>query len=418
MPANPAVLDALPLAVIALQRRQSPAFSRSLLPHQIPPTDADWLYWLLMAGRGAGKTFAGAHYVDAYLRAHPGYRVGIIAPTLGDARSICVEGETGLLAMNPSIQFNRSWGELRWPNGSRGQLFGAYTPEDVERLRGPQHHLVWGEELAAWRQLDGIWDMMRLGLRLGERPHAVLTTTPRPKKRLKALMADPKTRISRAHTDDNPHLAEAVRVELYEKYGRTRLGRQELAAELLEDVPGALWTQARIEILRVQKAPDFSRVVVAVDPATTSGEDSDETGIVVAGKGVDGHGYVLADLTCRLSPDGWARRAVNAYHEFRADRIVAEVNNGGDMVERTIRTVDRHVSYKAVHATRGKRVRAEPVAALDEQGKVHHVGVFPELEDQMCSFVPDSYDDSPDRMDARVWAVTELMLERRGWTAA
>jgi phage terminase large subunit-like protein len=374
------------------------------------PPDGDWLYWLLMAGRGTGKTDAGAHYVDTFARHYPNSRIGIIAPTTGDARSLCVEGETGLLTANPSIQFNRSWGELRWPNGSRAQLFGAYAPDDAERLRGPQHHLVWCDEFASWRQAKQCWDMMRLGLRLGARPRVVITTTPRPRPKLLELLKDPRTVLTTAHTDDNPHLHPDVRAELYAQYAGTRLGRQELAAEILTDVPGALWTRDRLEENRVTEVPVLLRIVVAVDPSGGSTEGHAEVGIVAAGKGADAHGYVLRDVSERLAPERWARRAVQLYHELKADRIIAEKNYGGDMVEYTIRTIDPNVPVKLVNASRGKQLRAEPVSALDEQGKIHHVGMLPELEDQMCSWVPDSGDPSPDRLDARVWAITELML--------
>jgi phage terminase large subunit-like protein len=240
----------------------------------------------------------------------------------------------------------------------------------------------------------------------------VVTTTPKPIAVVRELLTDPLTTVTRGSTYDNAaNLAPSFLRRILGKYEGTRLGRQELHAELLDDIPGALWQRAMLDDLRVAEAPELQRIVVAVDPAVTSGEDSDETGIVVAGKGIDGHGYVLADLTCRLSPDGWARRAVQAYHTRRADMLVAEVNNGGELVETTIRTVDPLVAYKAVRASRGKRVRAEPVAALYEQGRVHHVGSLADLEDQQCNYTPDGYDGSPDRVDALVYALTELLLE-------
>jgi phage terminase large subunit-like protein len=315
-----------------------------------------------------------------------------------------------LLVANPTIQFNRSWGELRWPNGSRAQLFGAYAPDDAERLRGPQHHLVWCDEFASWRQMKPCWDMMRLGLRLGSRPRVVITTTPKPRPKLLELLKDTRTIVTTAHTDDNPHLHPDVRAELYAQYGGTQLGRQELAAEILLDVAGALWTRDRLEENRVRESPDLVRIVVAIDPSGGATEGHAECGIVAAGKGADGHGYVLRDVSERLGPERWARRAVQLYYELHADRLLAEKNFGGDMVASTIRAVDPTVPVKLVTASRGKRLRAEPVAALDEQGKIHHVGTMPTLEDQLCSWVPDSGDPSPDRLDARVWAITELML--------
>lgn len=381
-------------------------------PHQVPP-EGEWRVWLLLAGRGAGKTDAAAKYVDDWMSSHPGHRLQIIAPTLGDAVEACVTGPSGLLAHNPKVRFVSGIGGtyVRWPNGSEGKLFGAHTPDDVERLRaGGNRHLAWYEELAAWRRLDQALEHSDFGLRLGSRPHAVASTTPKPRKRLIRMMKEDGVVVTRATTDDNPHLEAHVRAALYERYGGTRLGRQELQGEVLMDVPGALWTLDQIDALRVDRPPELQRVVVSIDPAVTATDDSDETGIVVVGLGIDGRGYVLDDLTCRLSPDGWGRRAVNAYHERRADRIVAEVNNGGDLVEHLIRTVDPNVAYEKVHASRGKRTRAEPVAALYEQARVHHVGSFDDLEGQMTSFLPEGTDEGDDRVDALVWALTCLML--------
>ena len=251
---------------------------------------------------------------------------------------------------------------------------------------------------------------MRLGLRLGPRPHAVITTTPKPRGKLLELLKDPRVVVRTAHTDDNPYLHADVRAELYSQYGGTRLGRQELAAEILTDVPGALWTRDKLEENRVREAPSLLRVVVAIDPSGGSTEGHAEVGLVAAGKGADGHAYVLRDASERLAPERWARRAVQLYHELKADRIVAEANYGGAMVESTIRAVDPTVPVRLVSASRGKQLRAEPVSALDEQGKIHHVGMLAELEEQLCSWVPDSGDASPDRLDARVWAITELLL--------
>jgi len=252
--------------------------------------------------------------------------------------------------------------------------------------------------------------MMRLGLRLGNRPHAVITTTPKPRQKLLELLKDTRTVLTTARTDDNPHLHADVRAELYAQYGDTRLGRQELGAEVLTDVPGALWTRDRLESNRVVSPPALLRIVVAIDPSGGSTEGHAEVGLVAAARGADTHGYVLRDVSERLSPERWARRAVQLFHELKADRIIAEANFGGQMVESTIRTIDPNVPVRLVTASRGKRLRAEPVSALDEQGRIHHVGAFPMLEDQLCSWVPDSGDPSPDRLDAMVWALTDLML--------
>lgn len=377
-----------------------------------PP--GDWLVWLLLAGRGFGKTRTAAEDVAAYGLENPGVRIAVVSETFGDGRDVCVEGRAGLLSALPRqaiANWNRSLGELVLTNGSHYKLFAGEKPD---QLRGYEHHRAWLDELAKFRYARETWDQLMFGLRAGERPQAIVTTTPRPIGIIRELKSRSDVVVTTGSTFDNAaNLSEAALRQLRERYEGTRLGRQELSGELLDDVPGALWTRAMVDAAHTKTAPDMERVVVAIDPAVTSGEDSDETGIVVVGKGVDGRGYVLADRTCRLSPDGWARRAVTASDEFAADRIVAEVNNGGDLVERVIRTVASRISYKKVHASRGKRVRAEPIAALYEQGKVLHVGSFPELEDQMCSFVPEGMDGSPDRVDALVWALTELMLVGR-----
>jgi predicted phage terminase large subunit-like protein len=370
--------------------------------------DGDWDCWLILAGRGTGKTRAGAEAVLQHLETlGAAARVGVGAPTTADVRDVCAEGVSGLItvARDQFTSYNRSLGEAHHHRGGYVKFLGA---EEPARWNGPQWSLLWADELALWNQDS--WEQAQFGLRLGEHPRAIATTTPKSRQFVRDLAERPTTVVRHATTAENPHLSELVRHRLYERYGGTRLGRQELEAEWLDDVPGALWLRAQIDLTRTRQAPDMSRVVVAIDPAVTSGEDSDETGIVVCGRGVDGRGYVLADRSCRLSPDGWVRRATAAYNEFQCDRVLAEVNNGGDLVERVLRTVDRQIPYKAVRASRGKLTRAEPIAALYEQGKISHVGSFPELEDQMCQYTPDGYDGSPDRLDALVWAFSELML--------
>jgi predicted phage terminase large subunit-like protein len=380
-------------------------------PHQIPPEDVEsWYLWLLLAGRGAGKTDACAAYVNARAMAEPGLRIAIIAPTLGDAVESCVNGVSGLKAHNPAVRMVGGVGgaHVYWPNGSVAKLFGAHSPEDVERLRaGGNRHLAWLEELAAWRQLRPCWNHIRFGLRLGSHPQAVASTTPKPLALLKELINSPRTRISRATTDDNPKLDADVRASLYEDYGETRLGRQELGGEMIEDIEGALWTQQWIDDGRVERAPHLVRVVVAVDPAATHGEDSDETGIAVAGRGSDGEFYVLHGDGYKLSPLGWANRTWDLFDTHLADRVVGEINNGGEMVESTLRQVRPHGPISTIHASRGKTVRAEPVAALYEKGRVHHVGRFGRLEAQMIEF-PIS-NEMDDRVDAIVYALTELL---------
>lgn len=373
---------------------------------QLPPP-GDWRTWLILAGRGFGKTRTGAEWVRAEVEANRRGRLALIGATAADVRDVMVEGESGILACSrPSFRpvYEPSKRRVTWPNGA---IATTYSADEPDRLRGPQHDGGWADELAAWRRPEA-WDMFLFGLRLGADPRSVATTTPRPTKMIRDLMASPMTHTTRGATHDNlDNLAPAFAEQIIAKYEGTRLGRQELYAEILTDTPGALWTWAMLD--NRQAAPDLTRVVVAIDPAVTSGEGSDETGIVVCGIGVDGRAYVLADLTCRLSPDGWARRAVAAFDDLSADLIVAEVNNGGDLVEQTIRTVRRTVPYKKVHASRGKQTRAQPVAALYEQGKVSHVEAFPELEEQLTSWTPES-GTSPDRLDALVWALTDLML--------
>lgn len=384
-------------------------------PEQAAPA-GDWSTWLIQSGRGWGKTRTGAEWLAEGALTQPATRWAIVAPTFTDGRDTCIEGESGLLSVlrrrRPTVRWddhwNRSLGELVLPNASRVKLF---TSEKPDGLRGPQHHGAWCDEAAAWRNAKDTWDMLQFGLRLGASPRAVVTTTPKPVKLVRTLVADPTTVITRGSTFDNArNLAPSQLERLRTLYEGTRLGRQELYGELLTDTPGALWTVGMIDDARVERAPAMQRVVVAIDPAVTSGEDSDSTGIVAAGVGVDGHLYVLHDRTCRESPERWARRAVDLYDEVEGDRIVAEVNNGGDLVEAVLRTVDPSVPVRKVHASRGKRMRAEPVAALYEQGRVHHVGGLPELEDQMTTWTPDSAD-SPDRLDALVWALTDLAVE-------
>jgi predicted phage terminase large subunit-like protein len=303
--------------------------------------------------------------------------------------------------------YNRSTGSIVLTNGSRIKLFSADKPD---RLRGPQHHGAWCDELAAYRYPDA-WNQLQFGLRLGQHPRVIVTTTPRPTTLIRDLSKrdDGSVVLTRGSTFDNAkNLAPAALNEFRIRYEGTRLGRQELYGEIIEDVDGALWTLSLIEQTRVNEAPNLVRIVVAIDPATTSGENADETGIIVAGLTADGHYYVLDDLSLRDTPDAWARVAVNAYHKYKADRIIGETNNGGDMIESLLRQVDRTISYRKVTATRGKIVRAEPVASLYEQHRAHHVGSFPKLEDQMSNYTPDA-DFSPDHMDAMVWAMTELM---------
>jgi predicted phage terminase large subunit-like protein len=379
-------------------------------PEQIPDQD-NWSIWLYLAGRGAGKTRTAAEWLAWQAITNDGTRWAIIAPTFGDVRDVCAEGNSGIVPILREYQmlkfYNRSTGEIHLKNKSYIKLYSADEPD---RLRGPQFHGAWCDELAAWRYFD-TWDQLQFGLRLGTNPQVIVTTTPKPVKLLKSLTErkDGSVKVVKGSTFDNSaNLAPQALVELQLRYGNTRLGRQELYGELLDDIEGALWSKSMIENNRATEAPIFNKVVVAIDPAVTSGEESDETGITVAGRTADGHYYILASEGLRTTPDQWARRAVELYHQFEANRIIAETNNGGDLVISVLKQVDANVPVKKVVASRGKKVRAEPVSALYEQNRVHHVGQFNELEDQLLSWTPDS-SESPDRLDSMVWAVTELM---------
>lgn len=374
---------------------------------------ADWSYWFVQAGRGWGKTRTGAEMVREWVRDFP--YVNLIGATADDARDIMIEGESGIMACCPDEErpvYRAHLSRLDWPNGAKSLIFTAVEPE---RLRGKQHMKIWGDELASWRYAEA-WDQATFGLRLGSNPQAVITTTPKPSELVKRLLADPNTVVTRGRSYDNrTNLAPAFFEAIVRRYEGTRMGRQELEAELLEDVPGALWTRALIDATRVGlsqvRFERVARMVVAVDPAVTHTENSDETGIVVACLLDNGHIAILDDLSCKESPAGWGRVAIAAYRSRRASRIVAEVNNGGDLVAGNIYGLDRNVAYRAVRASRGKYIRAEPVAALYEQGRVHHVGSFPQLEDQMCGWTPLGNEKSPDRLDALVWAVTDLLID-------
>lgn len=388
-------------------------------PSQITPSSdkIKWSVWLILAGRGWGKTRTGAEDIAAYALWNPGVRVGVIAPTFADARDICVEGESGLLQVIPKsciVAWHRSMGEMLLFNGSKIKLFSADEPE---RLRGPQHHRVWCDELGAWpsrRAFDQLW----FGLRLGTDPRVIITTTPRNRDVILELLKRRRKDVflTQGRTLDNKgNLAPQVINQLIERYAGTRLGRQELDAEVLTDTSGALWQRELLDMYRVEHAPEMTRIVVAIDPAMSSGDESDETGIIAAGRGTDGLVYVLSDWSGRHTPDAWAGRAVMLYREMNAQVIVAEVNAGGELVERVLRQVAPEVRFKPVRALRSKAERALPVAALYEQGKVRHVGLLTKLEDQMVSFSPSQPAvKSPDRVDALVWAISELSEKSRG----
>jgi phage terminase large subunit-like protein len=377
--------------------------------NQLPP-EGDWRVCCFLAGRGWGKTRVGAEWVHD--QAAVIERIALVAPTAADVRDVMIEGESGIMATarkGCEPKYEPSKRRLTWPNGA---IATAYSADEPDRLRGPQHGAGWADEVAAWKY-PGTWDMLLFGMRLGHDPRIVVTTTPKQVPHMKAIKAAPNTVIVRGKTRDNAaNLAEAFLTAIVNKFEGTRLGRQELDGEDLEDNPGALWKRGNIDEWRVVRHPDLVRVVVGVDPAATSGADSDETGIVVAGVDASGRYYVIEDASLKASPDGWGRAVVTAYAKLKADRILAEANNGGEMVEHVIRTVDPRAPVKLVHASRGKVTRAEPIAALYEQGKVSHVGSFALLEDQMCQWEPGQ--SSPDRLDALVWALTDLSSGRVG----
>ena len=370
---------------------------------QLPPI-TDWQIWLILAGRGWGKSRTGAETVKKWV--NDGVkRIALVAETPADARDVMIEGESGLLNIYPGGEkplYESSKRRLTWENGAIATVYSGANPD---QLRGPQHEKAWCDELASWDYPQETWDNLMFGLRLGDNPQTVITTTPRPIKLIKELVKDETVFVTKGSTYDNKrNLPERFYKKIISKYEGTRLGKQELYADILSDAPGALWNYDIIK--HIKEYPALLRIVVAIDPATTSNNDSDETGIVVAGIGPNGYGYVLEDASGKYTPSGWAKKSIALYNKYQADAIVAEVNQGGDMVESNLRTHDMNISYRKVRASRGKQIRAEPIAALYEQGKVFHVGAFSKLEDQLCTWEPGMK--SPDRLDALVWALTEL----------
>ncbi|MES2905725.1 MAG: terminase family protein [Pseudomonadota bacterium] len=385
--------------------------------HQLPRRK-DWTSWLILGGRGAGKTRAGAEWVRAMALGlapfadEPHERIALVGETYDDARDVMVEGVSGLLAIHPKAQrpaFEKSRGVLTWPNGAQAQIFSAQDPDG---LRGPQFHAAWCDEIAKWRYVQDTWDMLQFALRLSDRPQQVVTTTPRPLPLLKKLMSDKRCVVTRATTNANAeNLSPVFLKHVLARYKNTRLWRQEVLGEIIAEREDALWSREMIESARVVKAPELKRIVLALDPAATSGKNADACGLVAAGQGENEQFYVLEDATLvRARPDVWAAKAVALYHRLQADALYAESNQGGEMIEAVLRAVDENIPVKRVHATRGKYLRAEPVAALYARGLVHHVGAYPELEDEMCDFSTDGLSGgrSPDRLDALVWAISAL----------
>ena len=391
-------------------------------PNQLEPKGDHWDIWVALAGRGWGKTRAGAEWVRHRIRKGDKI-VHCVAPTKGDVRKVMVEGDSGLL--NVCWKGDKTYrgkhigypewsptnNTMTWENGAKAVFFSA---EDPERLRGPQAYSAWCDELCAWRNAQETWDMLQFGLRLGKHPQVFITTTPKTTKLLRNILGDEKTVTSTGSTYDNQaNLASTFLDAVRKTYEGTRLGRQELYAEILDEASGALWSRSLLAECEIEKdsVPDLNRIVVSIDPAITSNSESDMTGIVVAGVDVNGIAYVLADCTGRYTPQQWAARAVSLFEEYQADRIVAERNQGGDMVRHTLQTESETVPVKLVHASRGKMARAEPVSALYEQNKVRHVKGLNDLEDQMVTWEPLGSVGSPDRLDALVWAITDLSLQ-------
>ena len=371
--------------------------------------------WLILAGRGWGKTRTGSQDIALYALRNPNVNCAVVAPTHGDLRRVCFGGVSGLLSVIPKEclmkskdqkGFSSSANEFRLYNGSK---ITGYAAQEPDRLRGSQFHRAWCDELASWRYPEA-FDQLMFGLRLGDKPQCIITTTPKPTKIIKDLIERDDVVITRGSTFENEdNLAESALSMLKDKYEGTKMGRQELYAEVIETVEGALWNQEMIDRTRLPKDTerDLSKIIIAIDPAVTANQNSDETGIVVVGKDYSNNFYVLEDCSGRHSAEKWGTIAVNLYHDWDANYIVAETNNGGDLVERLIRNIDPSVPYRSVRATRGKILRAEPISSLYEQNRVRHLGMFPELEQQMCSYTGE-LNTSPDRLDALVWGLTEL----------
>lgn len=392
------------------------------LRHQRPPVSANsgepWTTWLILGGRGAGKTRAGAEWVRGLAATDKTARIALIGETEHEVREVMIEGVSGLLAVHRSDerpQWIPTRGRVEWKDGAVAQVF---TAENYESLRGPQFSAAWLDELAKWRHAEDTFDMLQFGLRLGGRPRQVVTTTPRPIALLKRIIADPRTAMTHAGTRANArNLSPAFVDTVLARYHGTRLGRQEIDGEIVEERNDALWTRAGIETCRVAAAPALRRIVVAVDPPASAKRGADACGIVAAGRADDGTVYVIADETVAgLTPQGWAVKAVALWRRLQADTLIAESNQGGDMVRAVVHAVDPEIPVTAVHATRGKYLRANPVSQLYEQGRVKHSGTFPELEDEMCDFGLDGLSSgrSPDRLDALVWAVSALTFAARG----
>lgn len=386
-------------------------------PNQLLPDRNDWYIWLVMAGRGFGKTWAGAQAVREWAETGAAKQIGIIGATEHDVKSVMIEGMSGILSVYKHKEgpiYEPSKKRLVWPNGAKAFFYSGDRPN---QLRGPQFDAVWIDELCKFQKIDELWEQIIFTLRIGENPRMIITTTPKSSQAFRKIVNSKEIVISTGSTLDNNSIGDSTKLRILEKYENTGTGAREIYGELSDDAEGALWTSQLVENSRVDHCPELKRVVVAIDPAVSTGEQSSETGIVVAGLGYDGIAYVLEDVSCKGTPNTWIEAAIDAYDRHQADRIIAEINMGGNLVEQVLKTRNRHASLKTVRASRGKATRAEPVVALYEQGRVKHVENKKRdnlllLEEQMTNFVPGISKKSPDRMDALVWAITELMLSR------
>ena len=391
------------------------AWSLHARDSQLPPP-GDWDTWMILAGRGFGKTRTGAEWVRAQVENKQAHRIALVARTLDEAQSVMIEGESGIVNISPPWNkptYEPSKRKLTWPNGAHALTYSSHEPD---QLRGPQFDAAWCDELASWEYPDQAWDNLSFALRLGRQPRAVVTTTPRHIELVRSLPNSPGVQVTRGTTFDNKdNLPPSFFNQILERYDGTRIGRQEIYAETIDEDEDAIWKREWIEKARLSSHPPVARIVVAIDPAMSTKPNSSETGIVVVGADMRRkHAYVLADESGKLTPNSWALRAAHLFDKFNATRIIAEDNAGGNMVKSTLKNaVERTLPYKGIKARRGKYIRAEPVAALYEQGRVHHIGRFPQLEDQMCTWTPDlGPSNSPDRADALVHAITELIIDR------
>jgi len=394
--------------------KNSKNWSDRARPEQLEPTHQSWNTWLILAGRGFGKTRTGTETVWDWIKNNRYKHIALVGQTVIEARQVMVEGESGLLSVVPKeeiLRYHKGDGLIEFKNGAQVRLYGGDRPE---RLRGPQFDAAWVDELAKFKKSELFWEQLNLCLRLGTDPKCIVTTTPRRNSVITQLMNDEDCVVTRGSTFDNAaNLAPGFLKNLNKQFAGTRLEAQEIYAQMQDETEGALWAPDKI-LYEKPPSEDWKRVVIAVDPSETNNETSDETGIIVIGHHTNQNAYVLEDATHKAAPSHWIRKVVELYEKYQADRVVAEVNKGGDMVKDLLLACNPNISYKGVRATRGKAIRAEPIASLYEQGKVKHISPLPQLEAQLCSWVPGISAKSPDRLDALVWGLTDLFLSNQG----